>query len=46
MLKTIGSSARMDIERLMGSKINLQLWVKVEKNWRERENKVRYFGYK
>jgi len=46
MLKTIGQSARMDIERLMGSKINLQIWVKVESNWRERESKVRYFGYK
>ncbi len=46
MLKNIGKSARMDIEKLMGSKINLQLWVKVEKNWREKENKVRYFGYK
>lgn len=46
MLKSIGQSAREDIEKLMGSKINLQLWVKVEKNWRDKDNKVKYFGYK
>ena len=46
MLKEIGQTARRDIESLMGSKINLQLWVKVEKNWREKDNKVKYFGYK
>lgn len=46
MLKEIGKSAREDIESLLGSKINLQIWVKVEKNWRERDNKVKYFGYK
>ncbi|NLX61374.1 MAG: GTPase Era [Tissierellia bacterium] len=46
MLKSIGRSARQDIEKLLGSQVNLQLWVKVEKNWRERESKVRYFGYK
>lgn len=46
MLRTIGESARQDIENLMGSKINLQLWVKVEKNWRDKDSKVKYFGYK
>ncbi len=46
MLKEIGKSAREDIENLLGSKVNLQIWVKVEKNWRERDNKVKYFGYK
>lgn len=46
MLKMIGQSAREDIEKLLGSRINLQIWVKVEKNWRERDNKVKYFGYK
>ncbi len=46
MLKIIGQQAREDIEKLMGSKVNLQLWVKVEKNWREKANKVKYFGYK
>lgn len=45
-LKEIGQTARMDIESLLGSKVNLQLWVKVEKNWRERDNKVKFFGYK
>lgn len=46
MLKSIGKKAREDIEKLLGSQVNLQLWVKVEKNWRDKENKVRYFGYK
>lgn len=46
MLKKIGQEAREDIQLLLGSRINLQLWVKVEKNWREKEGKVKYFGYK
>lgn len=46
MLKEIGQSAREDIEKLLGSRVNLQLWVKVEKNWREKDSKVKYFGYK
>lgn len=46
MLKEIGKTAREDIEKLLGSKINLQLWVKVEKNWREKDSKVKYFGYR
>lgn len=45
-LKGIGKSARIDIERLLGSQIYLTLWVKVEKNWREKEKFVKYFGYK
>lgn len=45
-LKEIGMQARQDIELLLGSKVNLQLWVKIEKNWREKEDKVKYFGYK
>ncbi len=46
MLKEIGQSARMDIENLLDAKVNLQLWVKVEPNWREKADKVKYFGYK
>lgn len=46
MLKKIGQEAREDIERLLDTKVNLQIWVKVEKNWREKANKVKYFGYK
>lgn len=46
MLKKIGTSARKEIERLLEKKVNLKLWVKVEKNWRDRENKVKYFGYR
>lgn len=46
MLKKIGQSSRVDIENLMGSRINLQLWVKVTENWREKENQLKYFGYR
>ncbi|MDO5715398.1 MAG: GTPase Era [Tissierellia bacterium] len=45
MLKKIGIAARKDIENMMETKVNLKLWVKVEKNWREKENKVKHFGY-
>lgn len=45
-LKQIGSEAREDIQKLLGSKVNLQLWVKVEKNWRTKEEQVKRFGYK
>lgn len=46
MLKKIGTNARKEIENLLDMKVNLTLWVKVEKNWRDKENKVKYFGYK
>ena len=45
MLKEIGSTARFDIERLLGSKVYLQLWVKVKKNWRDSDYLLRNFGY-
>ena len=44
MLKTIGSHARPDIERLLDSKVNLKLWVKVRKDWRNNETQIRSFG--
>ncbi len=46
MLKKIGKAARKDIETFLDGKVNLRLWVKVEKNWRDKENKVKYFGYR
>ena len=44
-LKGIGKSAREDMELLLGSKINLQLWVKVKVNWRNLQNYITDFGY-
>ncbi|SCH37888.1 MULTISPECIES: GTPase Era [unclassified Romboutsia] len=44
-LKGIGKAAREDIELLLGSQINLQLWVKVKENWRNLQNYVSNFGY-
>ena len=44
-LKGIGKSAREDMELLFGSKINLQLWVKVKENWRNLQNYITDFGY-
>ncbi len=45
LLKEIGRLARVDIENLLGSKIFLDLWVKVKKDWRNREGSLRTFGY-
>ena len=45
MLKEIGSLAREDIERVLGAKVFLELWVKVSERWTERENLIRDFGY-
>lgn len=45
MLKRIGSSARRDIEEMLECKVNLQLWVKVKKDWRDSEFLLKNFGY-
>jgi len=45
MLKQIGSKSRYDIERLLGSPINLQIWVKVKKDWRDSDFLLKNFGY-
>lgn len=45
MLKKIGSLARPDIEDLVGSKVNLKLWVKVKKDWRDSDFLLKNFGY-
>ena len=45
MLKRIGRQARREIENLMGAKVNLQLWVKVRKEWRDSELYMKNYGY-
>jgi len=45
MLKKIGTMARHDIEELLESRVNLQLWVKVKKDWRDEELWLKNFGY-
>ena len=45
MLKKIGSRARVDIEDLMEMQVNLQLWVKVKKDWRDSDFLMKNFGY-
>ncbi|MED9822816.1 MAG: GTPase Era [Christensenellales bacterium] len=45
MLRTIGAEARKDIENLLGTRINLQLWVKVREDWRNRMDDLRTLGY-
>jgi len=45
MLKKIGSNARFEIEQMLESKVNLQVWVKVKKDWRDSEFLMRNFGY-
>ncbi len=45
MLKKVGTLARRDIEAIFDTKVFLELWVKVKKDWRNRENLLRSFGY-
>ena len=45
MLKKIGSAARYEIERMMEIKVNLKLWVKVRKEWRDSDMQLKNFGY-
>ena len=45
MIKKIGSLARQEIENLMGARVNLQLWVKVRKEWRDSELYLKNYGY-
>lgn len=44
-IKRVGTEARHDIESFLGKKVFLELFVKVEKDWRKHENKLRRFGY-
>ena len=45
MLKKIGSLARPDIEELVECQVNLKLWVKVKKDWRDSDYLLKNFGY-
>ncbi len=45
MLKKIGSEARVDIERLLGCKVMLRLWIKVREDWRNRTGDLKTLGY-
>lgn len=45
MLKKIGSAARYEIEKLLEAKVNLKLWVKVKKDWRDSDFLIKNFGY-
>lgn len=46
MLKKIGIEARKDIERLLDTRVNLKIWVKVAKDWRKKDSRLKDFGYK
>ena len=46
MLKDIGTKARRDIENLLGDKVFLELWVKVQKDWRDKKVYLQDFGYR
>ena len=45
MLKKIGSQARREIENLLGMKVNLQIWIKVKKDWRDSDFLLKNYGY-
>ena len=46
MLKKIGSTARYEIEKMLDCQVNLKLWVKVKKDWRDSEYLMKNFGYR
>ena len=46
LLKEIGTRARRDIQQLLGNKVYLELWVKVEKDWRKRKSNLQEYGYR
>jgi GTP-binding protein Era len=46
MLKKIGTLSREDIENLLGSRVFLELWVKVKPDWRNSDNMLKTLGYK
>ncbi len=46
LLKQVGTEARKDIEMLLGSKVYLELWVKVQKDWRNKQAHLRDFGFR
>lgn len=46
MLKKIGTQARKDMENLLDAKVNLKLWVKVKKDWRDSEFLLKNYGYR
>lgn len=46
MLKQIGTAARQDIARMYDERINLQIWVKIKENWRDRDFYIKNFGYR
>lgn len=46
MLKNIGKNARKDIESLLGSKVYLELWIKVQKDWRNKQTQLREYGFR
>ena len=46
MLKKIGSTARFEIEKMLETQVNLKLWVKVKKDWRDSEYLMKNFGYR
>lgn len=46
MLKSIGSKSRVSMEKLLDTKVNLKLWVKVKKDWRDSDTLLRNYGYR
>jgi GTP-binding protein Era len=46
MLKSIGTKARYSIENMLDAKVNLKLWVKVKKDWRDSDTLIKNYGYR
>jgi GTP-binding protein Era len=46
MLKKIGEQSRLEIEKMLSASVYLDLWVKVQKNWRDNEGNLNQLGYR
>ena len=46
MLKKIGTNARFECEKMLEAQVNLKLWVKVKKDWRDSDYLIKNFGYR
>ena len=46
MLKNIGTKARIEMEELLERRVNLRLWVKIRKDWRDSDSMIKNFGYR
>ena len=45
LLKTVGNQSRLEVEKILGTKVFMELWVKVKEKWTENESMIKEIGY-